>query len=119
MADCSTVGVCNYDRKVIVLSDIYCYRLPRKEVEDTILHEIAHALTPGHEHDNVWKNKALEIGCSGKIECDVENYQRYQFCCGSCKWAVARSTYDKLYWDNVRCQYCSSKISVLDRRLKT
>ena len=36
-----------------------------KEVTNTILHEIAHALTPGHHHDRVWKAKAREIGCTG------------------------------------------------------
>ena len=27
-----------------------------------VLHEIAHALTPGHDHDSVWKAKCVEIG---------------------------------------------------------
>lgn len=31
-----------------------------------ILHEIAHALVDYHGHDDVWRSKALEIGCSGK-----------------------------------------------------
>lgn len=31
-----------------------------------ILHEIAHALTPGHRHDSVWRQKCLEIGGNGE-----------------------------------------------------
>ena len=31
---------------------------------DTIKHEIAHALTPGHHHDHVFQAKCREIGCS-------------------------------------------------------
>ena len=35
------------------------------QVRDTILHEIAHALVGArHGHDEVWRRKALEIGCS-------------------------------------------------------
>ena len=37
-----------------------------KSVENTILHEIAHALTPGKGHGPVWRAKAIEIGCDGK-----------------------------------------------------
>ena len=31
-----------------------------------VLHEIAHALTPGHSHDDVWRSKCLEIGGDGE-----------------------------------------------------
>lgn len=35
----------------------------REEVNDLILHEIAHALVGGdHGHDEVWKAKCVEIG---------------------------------------------------------
>jgi len=35
------------------------------QVRETILHEIAHLLTPGCKHNNVWRNKAVEIGALG------------------------------------------------------
>lgn len=35
------------------------------EIMETLLHEIAHALTPGHGHDRVWKAKCIEIGGKG------------------------------------------------------
>lgn len=38
----------------------------RDRILKTILHEIAHALTEGHGHDNVWRAKLLEIGGDGK-----------------------------------------------------
>lgn len=115
-SDTTVVGLCDYNKKTIILSNKYCYRLPAREVQDTILHEIAHALTPGHGHNRVWKRKALEIGCSGKVDCDVQDYDRYVFSCsGSCEWSVTRAVYDKLYWDSVMCQYCLSKICVVDR----
>ena len=35
-------------------------------IRDTILHEIAHALTPGQHHNDVWRRKATAIGCTGQ-----------------------------------------------------
>lgn len=58
-------GVCNYTKKVIGLSESLTRLNEEHLVKDTILHEIAHALTPGHGHDSVWVAKAKEIGCDG------------------------------------------------------
>lgn len=60
-------GVCRYRDKRIDLSVSYCLAASPEEVEDTILHEIAHAIVgPQHNHDAVWKAKAREIGCAGE-----------------------------------------------------
>ncbi len=60
-------GVCRYDQRRINLSVSYCMAATRAEIEDTILHEIAHAIVgPRHNHDAVWKSKAREIGCVGE-----------------------------------------------------
>ncbi len=58
-------GCCKYRPKLITLSKYLTELNDEKTVINTILHEIAHALTPGHGHDLVWKRKALEIGCDG------------------------------------------------------
>jgi predicted SprT family Zn-dependent metalloprotease len=58
-------GCCKYRSRTITLSKYLTHLNDEKEVRNTILHEIAHALTPGHHHDWVWKAKAREIGCSG------------------------------------------------------
>ena len=59
-------GVCNYTKKTIFLSRIMTPQMPDNAVRNTILHEIAHALVGiGHHHDNVWRRKAIEIGCDG------------------------------------------------------
>lgn len=57
-------GLCDHGRKRISLS-IYLTPLSSdSEIENTILHEIAHALVgQKHGHDRVWKAKALQIGC--------------------------------------------------------
>ena len=63
----SRAGVCRYSERRIDLSVSYCLAATRAEIEDTVLHEIAHAIVgPRHNHDAVWKAKAREIGCAGE-----------------------------------------------------
>ena len=63
----SRAGVCRYVERRIDLSVSYCLAATRAEIEDTVLHEIAHAIVgPRHNHDAVWKAKAREIGCTGE-----------------------------------------------------
>ena len=60
-------GYTYYTKKIIRLGYKYIHRATKKELKDTILHEIAHALV-GHKvqaHGKIWKSKAIEIGCSG------------------------------------------------------
>lgn len=57
-------GLCSTKDKRIILNAFHIDTHPGVEVEDTIKHEIAHALTPGHGHDEVWKEKAKELGAA-------------------------------------------------------
>lgn len=62
----SRAGACDYSKKHIRLSRLYVRVAGRPELDDTILHEIAHTLVgPHHHHDAVWRAKARAIGCSG------------------------------------------------------
>jgi hypothetical protein len=56
---------------IIQLSSFVTLHHGDDKVLDTILHEIAHGLTPGHGHDYVWRNKAISIGCNGERCYDV------------------------------------------------
>jgi predicted SprT family Zn-dependent metalloprotease len=58
-------GCCHYSTREITLSKSLVLLNSEANVRNTILHEIAHALTPGHGHDSVWRRKAMEIGCTG------------------------------------------------------
>jgi predicted SprT family Zn-dependent metalloprotease len=56
-------GHCRFDARTISLSRHLVALNERAAVEDTILHEIAHALAgPRHGHDAVWRRTALRVG---------------------------------------------------------
>jgi predicted SprT family Zn-dependent metalloprotease len=59
-------GQCRMRDQVISLSWRLVDLNDEATVKDTILHEIAHALTPRAGHGWKWRAKALEIGCDGK-----------------------------------------------------
>lgn len=74
-------GQCNYRERVIKLSRYLTEARTPEQVRDTVLHEIAHALTPGHGHDGVWQRKCLSIGGNGQRCHDTELPGRYVGTC--------------------------------------
>lgn len=110
----STYGTCNYDRKEIKLSIPLSTYKEKEETVDTILHEIAHALVgKGHHHDDVWKQKAKEIGCSGKRTYGIQprelrrpSQHRYTYRCPKCGAEIVRR---KRINRSVSCGYCSRR----------
>ena len=67
--DSGFLGMCMHRDKCIILSAHHIDIHPDPDVVNTIRHEIAHALTPGHGHDEVWAAKAKEIGCDNTAPC--------------------------------------------------
>ena len=57
-------GVCNHAKKEIQLSKLMTAHEDVAHVLDTILHEIAHALTPSHGHNAIWAAKCVEVGAN-------------------------------------------------------
>lgn len=55
-------GSCHRGKRLITLSGELTKRNSVEQVRDTILHEIAHALTPGHHHDIVWREMCIRVG---------------------------------------------------------
>lgn len=68
------LGVCRITKteKVIGLSKYWVKGLSEEEVLDTILHEIAHALTPGEGHKKAWKDMCVKIGAKPDRLADVK-----------------------------------------------
>lgn len=59
-----TIGLCDYRQRTISLSYYAIPELSDEKVKDTILHEIAHALTPGAGHGAEWKAMCRRIGAN-------------------------------------------------------
>src|SRR5688572_2817709 len=67
------LGLCSYKDKTIMLNAFHIDTHPSIEVSDTIKHEVAHALCPGAQHNDIWKAKALELGCRNALPCATYN----------------------------------------------
>lgn len=55
-------GECNYQRKTVSMSKYLVPLWTDEQVKDTLIHEVAHALTPGAKHGAVWARKMRELG---------------------------------------------------------
>ena len=55
-------GACHAPRRLVTVSRQFALEAPWEEVVDTVIHEVAHALTPGHNHDRVWQAAAKGLG---------------------------------------------------------
>lgn len=65
----SNHGEVFHKEKLLVLSTRLTSVNEPETVADTIRHEIAHALTKGHGHDEVWRKKAVELGATPRATC--------------------------------------------------
>lgn len=70
-------GRCLYHSKVISMSRPLVELNSEKEMRDTLLHEIAHALVgPGHHHDYFWRLEARKVGAR-PIACVADKSLQY------------------------------------------
>lgn len=79
-------GQCSHKRKRITLSRYYVELNDAAEVHETILHEIAHALTPGAGHGPKWRAMARKIGAKPQRCADASVQMpeaKYQLMCAS------------------------------------
>ncbi len=56
----------------IVVSKYHAEKDPEEQIIETILHEIAHGITPGAGHRNIWRETSLAIGGDGKAIANCE-----------------------------------------------
>lgn len=88
-------GQCDYRRKVISLSKHLTALNGRDEVEETIRHEIAHALAGPHaKHGPDWKRECIRVGAKPErcydaiaIEAPQHNYEGH---CPNCGLLVSK-----------------------------
>lgn len=108
-------GQCHYRNRTIKLSRPLTQINNEAQVTDTILHEIAHALTPGKHHNKHWQRKAEEIGCNPKRCYDIKQTEipkpLYQLKCENCNHTVPRYRETKTKYACNKCckQYNQGK----------
>jgi predicted SprT family Zn-dependent metalloprotease len=83
-------GCCNYRTRVISLAHAYARSAADEAIDDTLLHEIAHALVgKEHGHDQVWRATAVALGCAGQRCHDVQSTPpRYIVTCDKACWVT-------------------------------
>ena len=110
-------GCCNYTKKQISLSHYLTELNPEKLVKDTILHEIAHALTPGDGHGPLWRQKCIEIGanpqrCYDHTEVEsptINSKPNYIAVCTSCQQAYYRKQLRYKTKNHAACSVCCQR----------
>lgn len=91
-----TYGCCDYSKREIRIAARVAALNPATETENTILHELAHALAPvGAGHGPVWKRIAREVGAKPE-RCHqaktVDTPKRYRGVCEACGQVVGSRT---------------------------
>jgi len=112
-------GCCRVRQKLITLSRSLTLLNSDKQVLDTILHEIAHALTPGDGHGQKWKATCLQIGakpirCYNNVEvvAPFQKPARYLIGCRTCGWWADRR---RLTARKLICRKCREPITYQDK----
>lgn len=112
-------GSCRYAARTITLSRPLVLLNDESQVRDTILHEIAHALTPGDGHGARWKAACLQVGASPTRCYDVHAVRaparpaaKYRLGCKACDWWVDRR---KLSPHRYICKRCRGKLVYQER----
>ena len=104
-------GRCRYDSKTIVLSRPRTTLRTRDAVRNTIMHEIAHALTPEAGHGRAWKMQMIRFGlkperCSSDAidESRISNWRAVCKGCGKISYMIRKPRVDR------SCGECSPKV---------
>ena len=101
-------GCCNYQTQVISLAHAYARAASDAEIDDTLLHEIAHALVgKAHGHDQLWRAKAVALGCSGHRCHDVQcTPPRYIVTCVNACWVTTAERRQR----GAVCRTCQGRV---------
>ena len=114
----TALGRCHYYSKKITLSKWYVELNKEKEIEDTILHEIAHALAWIHDkfkgHGKTWKAWARKVGATPKARSktnltEPKKHYKYNDKCGCGKTFKRHRKSNRLQY---HCPSCKDQLFV-------
>lgn len=82
-------GVCVHSRHTLAFSRPLASVRTEEDMLNTITHEIAHAvLGPWHDHDEVWRLKAIELGSDGEARHELPQsadiLYKHEYKCRDC-----------------------------------
>lgn len=113
-------GCCIPSEKIIALSRPLVLLNSVEQVRDTILHEIAHALTPGDHHGAKWKAMCRRIGAKpercfkpDQVETPALAPTYYEIGCPTCDWWAPRR---QLTVSRHLCRKCRGKVVYRDKK---
>ena len=109
-------GSCKFSKKEITLARDYAEQEDFKEIKNTILHEIAHALVgPRHGHNKIWRQKALEIGCDAeRCHYVVFSKPKYKLTCINRCFEVARYRVNQNFLHSRICSKCKGELLIFE-----
>ncbi|MCY2955019.1 MAG: SprT-like domain-containing protein [Planctomycetota bacterium] len=104
-------GCCHYRQKLITLSQPLTLLNGENEVRDTLLHEIAHALTPRDGHGRRWQAQCVQIGAKPAtryseqaVVSPARAEAKYLHGCRACDWWVKRRRLTARVYVCARCR---------------
>lgn len=107
------IGQCNYNTQTISISTVFMRgaNCNYSKVKKSLMHEIAHALTPGSGHGSEWKRKCSLIGGDTRLAASMNlpgmNWVLY---CRKCKWRQEQMTKPNI--KNKVCSVCNQQIFI-------
>lgn len=115
------LGVCKHDDKRIEVSSNY-FHVDMEEIEDTIRHEIAHALTgPDHGHDATWRSICVMVGAKPQRLADehlkTSAKPNYVIKCPSCDWKIYRFRMRQRNF-GATCPECGTEVKIYKLKRK-
>ena len=112
-------GACRPATKEISLSKHLTLMNDESQVRETILHEIAHALTPGDGHGRRWKKMCLAVGAkpvrcftTEEVAVPAQKPSRYEMGCRQCGWWADRR---RISHARLICRRCSKEVTYRHR----
>lgn len=110
------LGLCQFQYKRIKLNPMFVDCSSMDRIIDTLLHEVAHALTRDcYNHGWHWKMKCMEVGCEPRSTTLLDETEfAFTVFCPKCPIQISMFTAPK---GQYVCPGCHIPCWVMDRRL--